>query len=247
MKPWGLKSRMTWVTAKITLPPIIRRLFRFKVIGKEHVPPEGEGVIIAANHRSHFDSIAIGVALVPRLSLFMASKKVMMASTFFRALKHLGAFPVDQRPGKGETALEYARRSVSRGFAVIIYPEGKRIKNPSEFGKAKTGVARVALPTGKPVIPTYVSGTSDILPPGTMIPKIRKEIIVAFGKPLNPNHYARKYPDDPVKAVRTLTNDIMMAIYQLYQDVETKKLAELQKQQFGDDIFARVLSWLEAT
>ncbi len=246
MKTWSLKSRLAWLTLKITFPPLIKRLYQFKVLGRENVPPEGEGVIIAANHRSHFDSIAIGVALAPRLSLFMASKKVMMANPFFRLLKHIGAFPVDQRPGKGELALEYARRSVKRGFAVIIYPEGKRIKNPSEFGRAKTGVARIAIPTSKPVIPTYVSGTSEILPLGTMIPQIRKEIIVAFGKPIQPQKYVTSH-DNLVDAIRALTNDIMMSIYQLYQDVETQNLADLQKKQFGDDIFTKVLDWLEKT
>ncbi len=226
-KRWGFLNRSFWLFLKLSIPFSMKRLFNIKIENKNKVPPEGQGVVVAANHTSHLDSILIGIGIAPRMSFFMASKKALEENRFFRLLKYAGAFPVDQRPGHGESALELARYIVSQGLAVTIFPQGKRVMNSRKYMRGKTGIARVALPTKVPILPAYISGAREAMPPRALIPKFGRKIVIRFGDLIYPENYYHYH--DFYKAARAMTDDVMSSIYELMQDVESERLISIEK------------------
>jgi 1-acyl-sn-glycerol-3-phosphate acyltransferase len=130
-------------------------LFWLKRIGREHIPATG-GVILAPNHRSFLDPWVIGVCL--RRPVYFVAKRELFAKRWMGwFLNSLGAFPI-RRGESDEEAMETARALVERGEAVLIFPEGTRIRRGA-LGDPKRGVGRLALQTGAPVVPIAVMGT----------------------------------------------------------------------------------------
>jgi 1-acyl-sn-glycerol-3-phosphate acyltransferase len=133
-------------------------LFRLQRIGREHIPSEG-GLILAPNHRSFLDPWVVGVCL-RRPIYFVAKCELFEKRWMGWFLNALGAFPI-RRGESDEEAMETARILVERGEAIMIFPEGTRIRRGS-LGEPKRGVGRLALETGAPVVPIAVLGTERI-------------------------------------------------------------------------------------
>ena len=157
-----------WIV-KVVLTPILRPLFRPVVEGLENIPESGPA-ILASNHLSFSDSIFLPL-VVPRRITFLAksdyftgrSLKGRMKAMFFRGV---GQVPVDRSGGKAATAaLETAKRVLSEGKLLGIYPEGTRSPDGRLY-RGKTGVARMALEAGVPVLPVAMINTFEIQPPG---------------------------------------------------------------------------------
>jgi 1-acyl-sn-glycerol-3-phosphate acyltransferase len=89
--------------------------------------------------------------------------------------------------------LKQAEEALKNGGAVIVYPEGTATRDPDLWPMlAKTGVARLALKTGAPVIPVAHWGTHDILPYGSTKPKFfpRKTVRTVAGRPVDLSKWA---------------------------------------------------------
>jgi 1-acyl-sn-glycerol-3-phosphate acyltransferase len=167
--------------------PAILLYFRLRRLGREHIP-EG-GVILAANHRSFLDPFAIGCC-IGRPIYFVAKQELFKNPLLGWLLNCLGAFPVR----RGESDLESVATSLALlegGQAVVIFPEGTRIPSGS-LGTPKRGVGRLALESGKPVVPIAVTG-SERARDGWKIKPVR--VHIRFGAPLtfprveNPSHF----------------------------------------------------------
>lgn len=150
----GVNPFVYWPT-RIVVQPVLMVLFWLKRIGREHIPAEG-GVILAPNHRSFLDPWVVGVCL-RRPAYFVAKRELFERRWMGWFLNSLGAFPI-RRGESDEEAMETARQLVERGEAVLIFPEGTRIRRGS-LGDPKRGVGRLALETGAPVVPVAVLGT----------------------------------------------------------------------------------------
>src|SRR3954451_10571784 len=150
----GNQAFVFWLTCLI-LKPFLRIYFRMSLVGREHIPKEG-GVILAANHRSFLDPFAIG-AWLGRPVFFVAKKELFDRRIAGWFLNCLGAFPI-RRGESDEESVETAKQILARGDALVIFPEGTRIREGS-LGSAKRGVGRLALETGAPVVPVAVHGT----------------------------------------------------------------------------------------
>lgn len=147
--------------------------WRLSVEGVEHIPKEG-GVIIAANHRSYADPPLLGVS-IPREVHFLAKKELFHFRPFGWLISKLNAHPLDR--GGDVAAFKASQRLLSQGYAIIVFPEGRRSKT-DQFGKVKPGVGMLAMKSGCPVVPAYIHNSGHT----TRFYPLR----VCFGAPVFP-------------------------------------------------------------
>ncbi len=144
--------------ARWVLIPFFRVWFRLGRHGREHIPAEGP-VLLAANHRSFLDPFVLG-AMTKRPIYYVAKKELFEKRWQAWLLNALGAFPVDRGASDPEM-LETARAILARGDAVLMFPEGTRVRR-GPLGTPKRGLARLALETRVPVVPLAVVGSDAV-------------------------------------------------------------------------------------
>jgi glycerol-3-phosphate dehydrogenase (NAD(P)+) len=171
----GVAGPVYWPIRMIVKPAILL-YFRVRRLGREHVP-EG-GVILASNHRSFLDPFAIGCSVKAPI-FFMAKREMFKNPLMGWILNCLGAFPV-RRGESDEESVTTALTLLENGSAVVIFPEGTRIRTGS-LQRPKRGVGRLALESGKPVVPIAVTG-SERARRGWMFRPVK--VHLRFGAPL---------------------------------------------------------------
>src|SRR4051812_2790482 len=176
----GVQPAVYWLVRAL-LEPAIRIWFRLGRTGRENVPKEGP-VILAANHRSFLDPFVIGCC-IRRPVYFMAKRELFDNRLQGWLLNCLGAFPV-RRGEADEDSAATSLELLGRGEAVVVFPEGTRIRTGS-LGRPKRGVGRLALASGAPVIPVAVKG-SDRARRGWFIRPV--SVAVRCGRPLTFPH-----------------------------------------------------------
>ena len=203
-----------WVV-KAILGPFLA-LFRPWAEGTGNVPREGPA-ILASNHLSFSDHF-FGPLPLPRKVTFLAKAeyftgrglKGLVSKAFFSGV---GQIPVDRAGGKAsERALATGLRVLAEGRLLGIYPEGTRSPDGRLY-RGHTGVARLALESGTPVIPMAMVGTFELMPSGRLRPRLRIRPGVRFGKPLDFSRYAGLESDQLV--LRAVTDEIMYALMEL--------------------------------
>ncbi len=160
---------------------IFRVLFSIEYQGLENIPAGGP-VIIAGNHPSYLDPVLVGLP-VSRTIRFMAWDALFRIPLLGRVIEALGAFPVDIRKGRGESAYREALGILQRGEALGIFPEGQRSEQ-GPMGELRTGVARLAVETGAPIVPVTIGGAVRAWPKHRLLPKPAK-ILVRFHEPIH--------------------------------------------------------------
>ncbi|MFN8148015.1 MAG: lysophospholipid acyltransferase family protein [Candidatus Nanopelagicales bacterium] len=220
-----------WVCKYILIGPWLRLLFRPQVEGLEHLPEDG-AAILAGNHLSFSDSIFLPLVCKRKITFLAKSDyfntpglKGWMTRLFMSAA---GQVPVDRSGGRAsEAALRTGLRVLGEGALLGIYPEGTRSPDGRLY-RGKTGVARMALEAGVPVIPCAMVNTHLIQPPGRVRPKIMR-VRIAIGKPLDFARYEGMANDRFV--LRSMTDEIMYELMQLsgqeYVDMYAQKAKTL--------------------
>ena len=164
--------------------PIARRLFRMRVEGAQHLPATGPA-IIAANHLSFFDHVALVLSVGRRLSFVGKVEYLDSWKTRF-VLPALGMIPLDRDdPRRALRALEQAAEVLRADELFAIYPEGTRSRDGALHG-GHTGVGHLSVTTGAPVVPTGLVGTDHIQPPGARLPRPFRPAVIRFGVPIDP-------------------------------------------------------------
>src|SRR5690606_16812653 len=136
-----------------------------------------------------------------------------------------GTIPVDRTGGRAaQAAIDTQLRVLREGRLAGIYPEGTRSPDGRLY-RGKTGVARLALESGAPVVPVAMLNSDEIQPPGQLLPRIRR-VRMRFGAPLDFSRYAGMSGDRVVE--RAVTDEIMYALMELsgreYVDVYAQKV-----------------------
>ena len=194
------------------LTPFLMVLFRPKVKGLRHVPGSGP-VIIASNHLSFSDSIFMPL-VVPRKVTFLAKSEYFTSPGPKGLLKKLtfialGQVPVDRSGGRrSEAALITGLKVLAEGKCLGIYPEGTRSPDGRLY-KGRTGIARLAIESGAPIIPVAMFNTEKIQPTGTVVPKVMR-VEMIFGEPM----YFEGDSTD-LQHLRDVTDQIMQTIQAL--------------------------------
>jgi len=154
---------------KVVLPLPIKSIMKRDWHGHEHIPRSG-GVIVAANHLSYADwaAMALFIHQAGRYPAFLIKSSAFNVKGIGPFLHAAGQFPVNRGTADAALVLKDAERALAMGECLIFYPEGTATRDPDLWPMVpKTGIARLALTTGAPVVPVAQWGTQDILPYGT--------------------------------------------------------------------------------
>jgi 1-acyl-sn-glycerol-3-phosphate acyltransferase len=216
---WLVKATL-WVALKVVFRPWSKDV--------KNVPRRGP-VILASNHLSFSDHF-FGPLPVPRKVVYLGKAeyfsgrglKGLISKTFFTVV---GVIPIDRGGGEAsERSLRTGLRVLAEGNVLGIYPEGTRSPDGRLY-RGKTGVARLAIESGAPVVPCAMISTFEFQPPGTITPNIRIRPGVRFGEPLDFSGYRGSETDR--KVLRAVTDEIMQAIGQLsgqeYVDIDARR------------------------
>ncbi|MFI6231795.1 lysophospholipid acyltransferase family protein [Micromonospora echinospora] len=217
-----------WLMKYVILGPWLRLIFRPHVEGFDNLPATGP-VILASNHLSFSDSIFLPL-IVPRRVTFVAKAEYFTGRGVKGWLTRLffvgtGTLPIDRSGGRAAQAALDAQLAVLRAGGVAgIYPEGTRSPDGRLY-RGKTGVARLALESGAPVVPVVMLNLDEIQPPGKLVPKVA-QVRIRFGAPLDFSRYAGLAGDRFVE--RAVTDEIMYELMELsgreYVDIYAQKI-----------------------
>lgn len=204
-----------WLLKHLIVGPLLWTVFRPRVRGVEHVPKEGP-VILAGNHVSFVDSIFMPLVLDRKVTFLAKSEyftgrglKGWLTRMFFIGS---GQLPIDRAGGKAsEASLNTGLQVLADGGQLGIYPEGTRSPDGRLY-RGRTGIARMVLESGAPVVPAVVFNTEKIMPIGSKWPRIHR-VGVAFGEPLDFSRYAGLESDRFV--LRAVTDEIVYEIMRL--------------------------------
>lgn len=207
------------------LRPIVAGLTRQVWSGGEHLPAEG-GFIVAANHVSEIDPFTLAHFLVDHGTppAFLAKESLFRIPVVGPLLPRLGQVPVHRGTARATESLDAAGRAVTEGHCVVILPEGTLSRDPDLWPmRAKSGVGRLALMTGAPVVPIAQWGVQQLLAPYARRPTglfSRHTMHVRAGAPVDLADLQGR-PDSA--AAREATDRIMGAL--------TAQLAEIRGEQ----------------
>ncbi len=203
-----------YTVGRHTVAPVIRGLWRPWTSGLEHIPSAG-AAILASNHLSACDSLFLPV-VAPREITFWAKAeyfagagvKGRVMAAFMRGIRQI---PIERGNGRAAlNALDIALAVLKEGGLFGIYPEGTRSPDGRLY-RGHTGIARIALEAGVPVIPVAMIGTDRVQPIGTPVPRLGHTLGVRVGTPLD---YSDRTTRNP-KVLREITDDIMAHIRRL--------------------------------
>jgi 1-acyl-sn-glycerol-3-phosphate acyltransferase len=158
--PWAYRVLVT------LLKVLVRRLFRFRVVGSEHLPLPP--FIIASNHQAWYDTLFV-MAAFPRLPMVytMARRDTVFDRGWKRWLvPRFGVFPIS--PARGELdvrGVATVYQVLAGGGVVLVFPEG-RYSRGRALRPLRKGVAHFALQAGVPICPVTLSGLDRLRPFG---------------------------------------------------------------------------------
>jgi 1-acyl-sn-glycerol-3-phosphate acyltransferase len=216
----GFWRRVAVVVIKPPMLLLTRRDWR----GAEHIPASG-GVILVANHVSHADPLVVAhfVHDAGRWPQFLGKQSVFEVPVIGWLLHRVRQIPVRRGTVDAARALEAAVAAVRAGDAVVIYPEGTTTRHPDLWPmRGRTGVARLWLETGAPVVPVVSWGPQAIFDPrtGKLRPRPRTPVTVVAGPPVDLSGYRAA----PVSAasLHEITELVMLRLRDLLAEIRAE-------------------------
>ena len=196
-----------YTLTKIVISLPIRILFKTRMYGR--IPKKG-GFIVASNHDSFLDHF-IFPAMIKRRITYLAKAELFEKPVSNFLFTNWGGIPVYRGEGKAEEMFRAAIKHIKSGGLMGIYPEGTRSPDGTLW-KGHSGVARLALMTGRPVIPVGMIGSFEALPKGKTWPRFT-QVKMRIGKPMDFSVYKGMHDDREI--TRKVTDSIMEAIGEL--------------------------------
>ncbi len=198
-----------WFLKTLIIGPFANSVFRPWSRGDENVPESG-AVIFASNHLSFVDSVFLPIAVRRPIS-FLAKNEYFtgkgitgwLTRRFFLGINQM---PIDRSSGKAsEASLNSGLEHLAEGGQLGIYPEGTRSPDGRLY-RGRTGIARMILEAGAPVIPVAMIDTDKVMPTGSKLPRVHR-VGVVFGEPLDFSRFAGMEGDRFI--LRSITDEIM--------------------------------------
>jgi 1-acyl-sn-glycerol-3-phosphate acyltransferase len=200
--------------------PPLRLWFRLRHEGLDHLPRVGPA-IVACNHISYLDPLTNGEAIdrAGRRPRFLAKRELFRIPVVGTVLRGAGQIPV-ARGSRDGSSLARAEAALGAGEIVVIYPEGTVTTREDRLPmEGKTGVARLALATGVPVIPMASWGSQTVWQksgPGSLRPG--RPVLTRMGEPLD----LGTGDVSDAELVRTSTKRVMAAITVLAEELRDR-------------------------
>lgn len=228
-----------WFLKYVVLGPVMRIIWPTKVTGLENIPRTG-AAILASNHLAVADSFFLP-CYVPRRVTFPAKREYFEGTGIKGTLQRwffsgTGQFPIDRSSGSAaQAALDTSVRLLGQGYLLGIYPEGTRSPDGRLY-KGKSGLARIALESGAPVIPVAMVGTDRVNPIGSRVWWPRR-LEIRIGEPIDFSRYEGLAGDRFVE--RAIADEVMYALMELsgqeYVDIYAARAKELADADAGGD------------
>jgi 1-acyl-sn-glycerol-3-phosphate acyltransferase len=214
--------------ANVIKPPL--NLFtRKEWRGTEHVPATG-GVIFAVNHISETDPLVIAhyVYNAGRNPQFLAKESLFRVPVLGPVMRATEQVPVRRGSADAARSLDTAAQALRDGASIIIYPEGTTSRQPAHWPmRGKTGLARLALATGVPVVPIAQWGAQRLLDPITHRWRLRPRtaVTVVAGPPVDLSRWAGTEPTGPV--LQEVTDAVMARLAEMLAAIRGEPAPEL--------------------
>ncbi len=204
-----------WFFKWFSIGPLTRLLFRPWIEGADNIPSAGPAILVG-NHISMGDTFLLPAMIKRRLTF--PAKAELFAGRGVRGrivssfMKSIGQLPMDRSGGRASaTSMDGVLGVLSAGELLGIFPEGTRSPDGRLY-KGKTGVARLVLQSGVPVIPVGMIDTEFVPTKLFKIPLMRRPG-VRIGRPLDFSRYAKAGNEREV--LRWVTDEIMNAVMEL--------------------------------
>jgi 1-acyl-sn-glycerol-3-phosphate acyltransferase len=212
-----------------TAAPLLRAFTRQDWRGGHHIPRTG-GVIVAVNHISNFDPVALAHYLIwhGRWPRALAKAELWHLPVLGWLARSLAQIPVERHSTRARESLTRAAEALRRGECVVVYPEGTVTADPDLWPMTgRPGVARLALETGCPVIPIGQWGAHLVMPgKGVSMPRLLpvQTMRIKAGPPVDLSDLV-EVRDSPTAAAEASLR-IMDAITGLVADLRGEKAPE---------------------
>jgi 1-acyl-sn-glycerol-3-phosphate acyltransferase len=209
-----LDSELLYGLAYSVVIPWAHVWFRWHIEGLHNIPKEGPA-IVAFNHIAYVDPLCVAylVAKAGRRPRFLAKAELFQDRRIAWVLRGAGQIEVKRGTRSAPVALHQALEALEMGEVVVIFPEGTVTTDPDlHAGPVKTGVSRLALKAGVPVIPCAIWGTANVWPKGYAHNwRPRQDVVVRIGTPININGDFLS-PADWQQAGRTIMDEISVLV-----------------------------------
>lgn len=155
------------------------------ITGREHIPDDTTGFLVASNHASFIDPILLGLGAAPRQLSYLAKRSLFSRPVLGFLISLINVYPIDRE--KADTgALKAGIRMIHEKKGVVIFPEGTRSEDGRVQNARRKGAGFIALKTGCRVIPAYVKNSHRVMPKNTVQLK-RIPLAIHFGPPVDLN------------------------------------------------------------
>nr|MDT0657660.1 lysophospholipid acyltransferase family protein [Micromonospora sp. DSM 115978] len=223
------RAPLLWRFAQLLARLLLVPLARLRVTGDVPDDLRYGPLILAANHISPFDPVALVAAcrvrgIAPRI---MATGGLFQAPVVGAAMRHSGHIRVDRRTATVGDALRVAADAVADSV-VLLYPEGRIGLDPGMWPeRGKTGVARLAFATGTVIVPVAQWGAHEVLPysapkgalRGLARSALRRPVIrVHFGQPVDLTGIDPAAPGAAVRATARVIDALTSTLTPLRPD-----------------------------
>ncbi len=177
--PPGPVNSFFYTLVRLSGLALLRTIFRVRIVNRPKLE-EGKPWLIAANHISYMDPIALQGVLHRRV-FFMMTDRIYRQAAVHWFFKFVRVIPV-RESAINRQSLIGARTILDRGQVVGIFPEGG-LSRDGVSRRARPGIGALALDTRVPIIPVAIQGTDRAFPPGAWFPRPRR-IRIVFGEPI---------------------------------------------------------------
>lgn len=181
---WG--NRLFYLLTRGFFAVLLKIYNRITVRWTESLPDRN--VILIANHCSNLDPIILG-SFFPRQLRYLAKSELFESKLFGAVIRALGAVPVEKQDSQSAGAsLRGFLKLLEDGSDVLLFPEGGR-STDGMLQPLEGGAALIAMKSGAPVLPAFLSGTFEAMPMGSSMVR-PVHISVIFGRIIDSAEYA---------------------------------------------------------